>query len=47
MEEMAMAICREKANALAALDGREIKGEEISLQEAFLQFKKKKQVSDL
>lgn len=34
-----MAICGEEANA--ALDGRE-----ISLQEAFLQFKRKKQVSD-
>lgn len=42
----AMAICGEEANA--ALDGREIscKGDAISLQEAFLQFKRKKQVSD-
>ena len=40
----AMAISGEEANA--ALDGRDIKGDAISLQEAFLQFKRKKQVSD-
>ena len=40
----AMAISGEEASA--ALDGREIKGDAISLQEAFLQFKRKKQVSD-
>ncbi len=39
-----MATCGEEQ---AVLDGREIKGDAISLQEAFLQFKRKKQVSDL
>jgi hypothetical protein len=43
-----MAICGEEANGQAVLiDGREIKGDAISLQEAFLEFKRKKQVSDL
>ena len=40
-----MAICGE-ANAQAGLDGREIKREAVSLQQAFLQFRKKKQVSE-
>lgn len=42
-----MAVCDhdKEANAQAALDDREIKGDGVSLQEAFLQFRKKKQVS--
>ena len=41
-----MAICGEEfeANGQSALGGKEIKGEAMSLQEAFLQFRRKKQV---
>lgn len=39
-----MAICGEEANGQFALGGKEIKGDAMSLQEAFLQFRRKKQV---
>lgn len=39
-----MASCGEDANGQVALDNGEVKRDAISLQEAFLQFRRKKQV---